>query len=206
MRKVIVAAMISLDGVVQAPGAPEEDTSGGFAHGGWEVPYASEGDEVMGGVFSRPFELLLGRRTYDIFAAYWPHVKDGGEYQGIADAFNATTKHVATHHAETLEWQNSRVLGPDIVAAVRELKQADGADLVTQGSSDLVHQLLAADVVDELRLLIYPVLLGRGKRLFDDSTQASAFRLQASNMSPTGVLVTHYIREGEVQTGSYGLA
>jgi dihydrofolate reductase len=206
MRKVIVAAMTSLDGVVQAPGAPDEDTSGGFAHGGWEVPYASEGDEVMGGVFSRPFELLLGRRTYDIFAAYWPHVKDGGEYQGIADAFNDTTKHVATHDAATLAWQNSRGLGPDIIAAVRELKRADGPDLVTQGSSELVHQLLAKDVVDELQLLVYPILLGRGKRLFDDTTQASAFRLEASRTSPTGVLVNRYIREGEVQTGSYGLA
>jgi dihydrofolate reductase len=198
--------MTSLDGVVQAPGAPDEDTSGGFAHGGWEVPYASEGDEVMGGVFSRPFELLLGRRTYDIFAAYWPHVKDGGEYQGIADAFNDTTKHVATHDAATLAWQNSRGLGPDIIAAVRELKRADGPDLVTQGSSELVHQLLAKDVVDELQLLVYPILLGRGKRLFDDTTQASAFRLEASRTSPTGVLVNRYIREGEVQTGSYGLA
>ena len=203
MRKLIVAAMISLDGVVQAPGAPEEDTSGGFAHGGWEVPYTREGDEVMGGVFSRPFELLLGRRTYDIFAAYWPHVTDGGEYQGIADLFNGAIKHVATHHPETLDWQNSRALGPDVAAAVRELKRGGGPDLVTQGSSDLVHQLLATDVVDELRLLVYPVLLGRGKRLFDDHTQASAFRLEESTTSSTGVLVTRYVREGEVRTGSY---
>jgi len=203
MRKLIVAAMISLDGVMQAPGGPEEDTSGGFAYGGWIVPYAEAGGEVMGGAFKRPFELVLGRRTYDIFAAYWPHVPKGARYQGIADLFNGAVKHVATHHPETLEWQNSRALGPDITAAVHELKRSDGPDLLTQGSSDLLHQLLATDLVDELRLLIYPVLLGHGKRLFDDRTQASAFRLEESKASSTGVLVTRYLREGEVRTGSF---
>ncbi|MFD0738483.1 dihydrofolate reductase family protein [Lysobacter koreensis] len=202
MSQLIIAAMISLDGVVQAPGGAEEDSSGGFAHGGWVVPYADE-TEVMGGVFTHPFELLLGRRTYDIFAAYWPHKTDGGEYQGIADLFNGATKHVATHHPDTLAWQNSRALGPDIAAAVRELKRGDGPDLVTQGSSELVRQLLATDLVDELRLLVYPVLLGRGKRLFDDHTQASGFRLETSNTSSKGVLVTRYIRDGEVRTGSF---
>lgn len=204
MRKLTVAAMISLDGVVQAPGGPEEDTSGGFAHGGWVWPYAAEGEEVMGGAFKRPFELVLGRRTYDIFAGYWPHVPKGAPHQDIADLFNAATKHVATHHPATLAWQNSRALGPDIAAAVREIKRGDGPDLLTQGSSDLVHQLLATDLVDELRLLVYPVLLGRGKRLFDDHTQASAFRLEESKTSSTGVLVTRYVRDGEVLTGSFG--
>ena len=203
MRKLTVAAMISLDGVMQAPGGPEEDTSGGFAYGGWVWPYADAGEEAMGGAFKHPFELLLGRRTYDIFAAYWPHVPEGAPYQDIADLFNGATKHVATHHPETLAWQNSRALGPDIAAAVRELKRADGPDLLTQGSSDLVHQLLATDLVDELRLLVYPVLLGRGKRLFDDHAQASAFRLDESKTSSTGVLITHYVREGEVRTGSF---
>jgi len=126
MRKLIVAAMISLDGVMQAPGGPEEDTSGGFAYGGWVVPYADGSGEAMGGVFKHPFELVLGRRTYDIFAAYWPHVPEGAPHQYIADLFNGATKHVATHHPETLEWQNSRALGPDIAAAVRELKRGDG--------------------------------------------------------------------------------
>jgi len=203
MRKLIVAVMISLDGVMQAPGGPEEDTSGGFAYGGWVWPYADDSVDVMGGAFKRPFELVLGRRTYDIFAGYWPHVPESAPYQHIADLFNGTTKHVATHHPETLEWQNSRALGPDIAAAVRELKRGDGSDLLTQGSSDLLHQLLATDLVDELRLLIYPVLLGRGKRLFDDQAQASAFRLEESKTSSTGVLVTHYVREGEVRTGSF---
>ena len=203
MRKLIVAAMISLDGVMQAPGGPEEDTSGGFAHGGWEWPYAEEGGEAMGGGLSRPFELVLGRRTYDIFAAYWPYVPEGAPHRGIADQFNGVAKHVATHHPETLEWQNSRAMGPDIATAVRELKRGDGPNLLTQGSSDLVHQLLATDLVDELRLLVPPILLGRGKRLFDDDTRASAFRLEASKTSSTGVLISRYVREGEVRTGSF---
>jgi dihydrofolate reductase len=203
MRKLTVAAMISLDGVIQAPGGPEEDTRDGFAYGGWAWPYADPGIEVMGGAFKRPFELLLGRRTYDIFAAYWPHVPEGAPHQHIADLFNGTTKHVATHHPETLAWQNSHALGADIAAAVRALKRGDGPDLITQGSSDLVHQLLATDLVDELRLLVYPVLLGRGKRLFDDRTQASAFRLEASQTASTGVLVTRYVRDGEVRTGTH---
>jgi len=204
MRKLTVAAMISLDGVMQAPGGPDEDISGGFAYGGWTWPYADAAQDVMGGALKQPFELLLGRRTYDIFAGYWPHVPQGAPHQFIADLFNGTTKHVATHHPETLAWQNSRALGPDIAAAVRELKRGDGSDLLTQGSTDLVHQLLATDLVDELRLLVYPILLGRGKRLFDDDTQASAFRLEESKTSSTGVLITRYVRDGEVRTGSFG--
>ena len=204
MRKLTVAVMISLDGVIQAPGGPDEDTSGGFKYGGWVAPYSHESDEVMGGVLNQPFELLLGRRTYDIFAGFWPHVKTGEPYQWIADAFNGTIKHVATHHAETLAWQNSRALGPDIAAAVRKLKNQDGPTLVTQGSSDLVRQLLATDLVDELMLVVYPILLGRGKRLFDDDTQASAFRLEASKTSPNGVQANRYLRDGEVRTGTVG--
>jgi len=204
MRKLIVAAMVSLDGVMQAPGGPEEDTSDDFAYGGWVWPYYDDGGEdAMGGAFKHPFELLLGRRTYDIFAAYWPHVPEGAPHQDIADRFNGTTKHVATHHPETLAWHNSRALGPDIAAAVRDLKRGDGPDLLTQGSSELAHQLLATDLVDELRLLVYPVLLGRGKRLFDDHAQASAFALKESKTSSTGVLITRYARDGEVRTGSF---
>ena len=203
MRKLIVAAFISLDGVTQAPGGPEEDTSGGFAYGGWVWPYYDKSGEAMDGVFKRPFELLLGRRTYDIFAAYWPHVAEDAPHRNIADLFNGTTKHVATHHPDMLAWQNSRDLWPDVVTAVRELKRSDGPDLVTQGSSELVHQLLSTDLVDELRLLVYPVLLGHGKRLFDDRAQAAAFRLEASKASSTGVLTNRYVREGEVRTGSF---
>lgn len=205
MRKLIVAAMISLDGVTQAPGGPEEDTSGGFAYGGWVWPYADAGEDAMGGAFKHPFELLLGRRTYDIFAAYWPHVPEGAPYQDIADLFNGATKHVATHHPETLAWQNSRALGPDIAAAVRELKRADGPDLLTQGSSDLVQQLLAADLVDELRVLVFPVVLGRGKRLFGEDAAPAGLMLRKSVTSPSGVVIANYERAGEVRTGSFAL-
>ena len=203
MRKLTVAAMTSLDGVMQAPGGPDEDRSDGFAHGGWVWPYDDDSVDVMGGALQQPFDLVLGRRTYDIFASYWPLVPEGAPHRGIADLFNGATKHVATHHPESLAWQNSHALGADIIATVRELKRGDGPDLLTQGSTEVVHQLLATDLVDELRLLIYPVLLGRGKRLFDDHAQAAAFRLAESQTSSTGVLVTRYVRDGEVRTGSF---
>jgi len=205
MRKLIVAAMISLDGVIQAPGGPDEDRSDGFPFGGWVVPYAGGDEGVMDGVFDRQFELVLGRRTYDIFAGYWPHVPEDSPAQAIARPFNAAAKHVATHRADTLDWNNSHALGNDVVAALRKLKQQDGPDLVTQGSSALVKQLLASDVVDELSLLVYPVLLGRGKRLFDDAGQPSAFRLDHSRTTREGVLVSRYLRAGPVQTGTFDL-
>jgi dihydrofolate reductase len=202
MGKLIVAIMASLDGVIQAPGGADEDRSDGFAHGGWVWPYEGA-DEAMDGLFSKPFALVLGRRTYDIFAGYWPQVPSDAAHGGIADAFNAAIKHVATHHPESLDWHNSHTLGQDVVASLRALKRGDGPDLVTQGSSALLHQLLATDVVDELRLLVYPVVLGRGKRLFDESTQASAFRLEASRTTPSGVLVSRYTRDGAVRTGTF---
>ena len=203
MRKLIVPAFISIDGVIQAPGGPEEDTSGGFAYGGWIWPYADGSGEVMGGVFSNPFELLLGRRTWDIFAAYWPRVPEGAPHRGIAEMFNGTIKHVATHRPDTLDWRHSHALGPDIVAAVHRLKRDDGPDLVTQGSSELVRQLLATELVDELRLLVHPILLGQGKRLFDGHVQAAAFRLETSKATSSGVLVNRYVRVGAVRTGSF---
>ena len=202
MRKLIVAAMISLDGVMQAPGGADEDRSNGFAHGGWVWPYATDSEDEMGGVFRRPYELVLGRRTYDIFAAYWPQVPSDAPHGRIADGFNGSLKHVATHRPDTLAWRNSRSLGADIATALRELKCSEGPDLVSQGSSELVHQLLATDLVDELRLLVYPVLLGHGKRLFDARARPAAFRLQESTTSPTGVLVTRYVRDGELEGAS----
>ena len=203
MRKLIVAAMTSLDGVIQAPGAPDEDRSDGFPFGGWVVPYAGGDDGVMDGLFDRPFELVLGRRTYDIFAGYWPQVASDAPHGAIADAFNAATKHVATHRPDTLAWAHSHALDGDVVDALRALKRTDGPDLVIQGSSVLLHQLLARDVVDELRLLVYPIVLGRGKRLFDDDAQAAAFRLAGTRATPTGVIVSRYEREGDVRTGSF---
>ncbi|MFJ4456041.1 dihydrofolate reductase family protein [Pseudomonas sp. NPDC089392] len=204
MRKLIVAAFISLDGVMQAPGGPQEDTSGGFTYGGWIVPYAEEVfGQAMQALFSQPFELLLGRRTYDIFAGYWPKIKDSSEDFSIANLFNSVPKHVATHTPATLDWHNSHALGADVAAAVRTLKQQAGASLLTQGSAELVQQLLAADLVDELQLLIHPLLLGPGKRLFGNDAAAAAFTLQHSQVSPKGVVITRYVRAGQVQTGSF---
>ncbi|NIE77256.1 dihydrofolate reductase family protein [Pantoea sp. Tr-811] len=206
MRKLIVAAFTSLDGVMQAPGGPQEDTSGGFTFGGWMVPYAEEVfGQAMQALFSQPFELLLGRRTYDIFAGYWPRVKDDTEEFSIANLFNSVPKHVATHHPASLGWRNSHGLGADVVAAVRALKQQQGADLLTQGSANLVQQLLAAGLVDELQLLMNPVLLGRGKRLFADDAAPGAFTLQHSQVTPKGVIIARFVRTGDVQTGSFDL-
>jgi dihydrofolate reductase len=201
MRKLIVAEHISLDGIIQSPGGPEEDPSGGFSLGGWIVPYADEATgQAVQDLFAQPFELLLGRRTYDIWAAYWPRVRAG---HAIADLFNSVPKHVVTHRPDTLDWQYSHALEDDLVDAIRALKHQDGVNLLTWGSGDMVRQLLAAGLVDELRLLFYPVVLGRGKRLFDDDAQVSAFTLAHSTSTPGGVLITRYVRSGEVRTGAF---
>jgi len=204
MRKLIVAEHISLDGVVQGPGAPDEDPGGGFRLGGWTVPYDDQtiGREVQE-LFSHPFELLLGRRTYDLWAAYWPTVPADSPASGIADLFNSVPKHVATHRADTLDWRNSRALEGELAGAVRELARRAGPDLMTWGSADMVRQLLAAGLVDELRLIVYPIVLGRGKRLFGDDAQPSAFTLAHSITTPGGVLVTRYERGGDVRTGTF---
>jgi dihydrofolate reductase len=204
MRKLIVAEHLSLDGVIQSPGGPEEDPSGDFRLGGWTVPYVDEavGRELQD-LFSQPFELLLGRRTYEIWAAYWPHVPVDSGGRAIADLFNSVPKHVATHQADTLDWQNSQALEGDLAGAIRALKQQDGANLLTWGSGDMVRQLLAAGLVDEFRLIIYPVVLGRGKRLFADNAQPSAFTLAHSTSTTSGVLLTRYERSGEVRTGTF---
>jgi dihydrofolate reductase len=204
MRKLIVAEHISLDSIIQAPGGPQEDPSGNFRLGGWIVPYADEAiGQALQDLFSQPFELLLGRRTYDIWAAYWPHVRADSASHAIADLFNSVPKHVATHRSDTLDWQNSHALEGDLADAIRALKHQDGANLLTWGSGDMVHQLLAAGLVDELRLLIYPVVLGSGKRLFSDDSQVSAFTLAHSTSTPGGVLITRYVRSGEVRTGTF---
>jgi dihydrofolate reductase len=201
MRKLIVAEQISLDGVIQSPGAPAEDPSGNFRLGGWVVPYADEATgQYVQDLLSQPFELLLGRRTYDIWAAHWPHVPAG---HAIADVFNSVPKHVATHRSDTLDWQNSHALGSDLAGAIRVLKQQGGANLLTWGSADMVRQLLAAGLVDELQLMVCPIVLGRGKRLFGDDAQPSAFTVAHSTSTPGGVLLTRYARSGEVRTGTF---
>ncbi|SPB15576.1 hypothetical protein NOV72_02796 [Caballeronia novacaledonica] len=204
MRKLIVSAFISLDGVIQAPGGPTEDTSGDFRLGGWIVPYADEaiGQHVQS-LLAQPFDLLLGRCTYDIFASYWPRVPPDSPSRAIADVFDGVAKHVATHRPDDLDWQNSHALQGDLADAVRALKHDDGADLLTFGSGDMVRQLLAAGLIDELCLLIYPVMLGRGKRMLSDDASVSAFTLAHSTPTPAGVLITRYIRDGDVRTGTF---
>jgi dihydrofolate reductase len=204
MRKLIVSAFISLDGVIQSPGGPGEDPSGEFRLGGWIVPYADEAiGQNLQDLLSRPFELLLGRCTYDIFAAYWPRVPADSGSRAIADLFNSVPKHVVTHRSTTLDWQNSHALVGDLADAIRALKRRDGDNLLTFGSSDMVRQLLVAGLVDELWLLIYPVMLGHGKRLFGDNALASAFTLTYSASTPGGVLIARYTRNGEVRTGTF---
>ena len=199
MRKITAATFVSLDGVMQAPGGPEEDPVGGFEYGGWTFHYW---DDVMGAAmgetFSKPFALLLGRRTYDIFAAHWPYQNDP-----IADSFNAVPKYVATHRPETLSWQNSQSLGSDVVATLRQIKQEDGPDLLIQGSSELIQTLLANDLIDEISLLIFPLVLGNGKRLFGNGTLPAAFKLTRSQASTTGVIMATYERGGEIKVGSF---
>lgn len=207
MRKLIVAEFISLDGVIQSPGGPDEDTSGEFRLGGWVWPYADAATgQALQDLLSQPFELLLGRHTYDIWAAYWPLVPADSGNHAIADLFNSVPKHVATHRPDTLDWQNSHALEGDLADAVRALKYQDGPNLLTYGSGDMVRQLLAAGLVDELRLQYYPIVLGRGKRLFGDDAEVSAFTLAHSISSPGGVLITRYVRSGEVRTGADRLA
>lgn len=199
MRRITAATFVSLDGVMQAPGGPEEDPVDGFTLGGWTFNYW---DDLMGGAmaetFGKPFALLLGRKTYDIFAAHWPYQDDP-----VGEAFNAATKYVATHRPESLTWQNTRSLGPDIVATLGKLKQEGGPDLLVQGSSNLIQTLLANDLIDEIRLLIFPLVLGKGKRLFGDGAMPAAFRLAGSQASTTGVIMATYERAGEIRVGSF---
>jgi dihydrofolate reductase len=204
MRKVIVGAMVSIDGVMQAPGGPEEDPSGGFKYGGWVAPLGDDPvfDEALGKLFGEPFDLLLGRRTYEIFAAYWPYA-EGGPSDDIAKTFNRITKYVATRKGVDLTWKGSIVLR-DAAKDVAKLKQEDGPVLLTQGSTELVHALLAAGLVDEIRTFTFPLLLGKGKGLFSGDGQPRAFKLTHSAVSPNGLIAATYVRDGEVKTATVG--
>lgn len=204
MRKVIVGAFVSLDGVMQAPGGPQEDPTGGFSHGGWVAPLADEvfGEEINK-MFSQSFDLLLGRKTYEIFAAHWPYAEDGPD-DFIARTFNSITKYVATRKGLDLTWKGSVALR-DAAADVARLKQEDGPALITQGSTDLIRTLLASDLVDEINLFTFPVVLGGGKKLFDDGAKAAAFKLTANRVSPNGIVIAQYARDGSVRTGDYAM-
>jgi dihydrofolate reductase len=192
MRKLIVTALLSIDGVIQSPGHPDQDPEGDFRLGGWMGPYI---DEAFGQAFldtlPQPFELLLGRRTYDILTAHWQSEPPDSDSRPIADLLDSVPKHVVTHRSDGLRWQNSHRLEGNFIEAVRGLKRQGGANLLTQGSGDIVHQLFEANLVDELRLLIYPLVLGQGKRLFGQS-KMSGFTLTHSASTPSGLLIAHY--------------
>lgn len=198
MRKIVVLEFISLDGVMQAPGGPEEDTSGGFQFGGWTVPYSDESSgKIMEGQMAGPFDLLLGRKTYDIFAGYWPHHLD--QWPSLKDA----TKYVVSNSEVNMSWEKSIQIKGDVVAELKKLKQADGPMFQVYGSSVLCQTLLANDLVDELWLKIYPVTLGKGKKLFGEGTIPAAFKLIESKNTPSGVIFANYKRDGSVKTGSF---
>jgi dihydrofolate reductase len=201
-RELIVAAFLSVDGIMQAPGGPEEDTDGGFTLGGWTFPHwdAMMG-EVMDKQIAEPFDLLLGRRTYDIFAAHWPRAGD----DPIAVKFNGVIKYVATSRPDTLKWVNSQALKGAPQDAVAKLKDGDGPPLLTQGSAQLLQALIAADLVDEFRLWVFPVALGRGKRLFGGGAIPMGLAHADSKTSSTGVVMTTYRRAGDVTVGSFAL-
>ena len=201
MRKVIVGAMVSLDGVMQAPGAPKEDPTKGFKFGGWVMPYFDdEFGEELNRLFSEKFDLLLGRKTYEIFAAYWPYYDENAPDGGIAKLFNKITKYAVSRSNEVdTSWQGSVLLRD--IAGVKRLKQEDGPNLVTQGSTELVHALLANDLVDAMSIFTVPVILGGGKKLFADGSAPHSFKLTSSRVSSSGILIGHYEREGEIRIG-----
>ncbi len=200
MRRITGAAFVSLDGVIQAPGGPTEDPTGGFHQGGWVFGIGDDViDPVLGALFEPPYALLLGRRTYDIFAAYWPFVE--GEMAGMGEALTAADKHVVTQGDQPLDWANSYRL--DGIAAVEALKKSTGPDLLIQGSSTLYPPLLAAGLIDELVLMTYPVILGVGKRLFGEGTSPAALRLTDQQVGAKGVIVTRWSPAGRIPTANH---
>ena len=204
MRKIIVGAQVSMDGVMQSPGGPWEDRTGGFQFGGWAMPYF---DEVGGDEIDRVLEkcdLLLGRKTYEIFAAYWPYYDETASYGGIATLFNDINKYVVSRSGDLdTSWRRSVLLRD--IADVKRLREEDGPNLVTQGSTELVHALLANDLVDAISIFTIPVILGGGKKLFADGSVPHNYKLTRSRVSETGLMVGHYERDGDVRIGDTAL-
>lgn len=199
MRRILGAAFSTLDGVIQGPGGPQEDTTGGFRFSGWLPPVGDDAiNAKIGELFGRPFDLLLGRRTYEIFASYWPYAPD--EMAEIRDPFNACTKYVLTHRDGPLAWENSQRVD---IEALRKVKEGDGPDLVIQGSSTLYPQLLDAGLIDELTLMMSPVVLGQGKRLFGDGTPPRTLKMTSHNVSDAGTIIATYQPAGQVEIGTY---
>ena len=204
MRKLIVLSFIALDNVMQAPGGPEEDPTGGFKHEGWVAGYSDEFLlNVMIKQTSKPFDLLLGRKTYEIFAAYWPYVN--ADQDPFAAKLNNAKKYVASKTLTKLDWNNSELINGDVPEGIKRIKEQDGPEIQVHGSSNLVQTLLKHDLVDELWLKIFPVTLGTGKRLFAEGTIPAGFKLLESGISPSGVIIANYERSGEVKMGSFGL-
>ena len=200
MRKIKIIEHISLDGVIQAPGGPDED--GDYPHGGWAAPYDdNDGGEAILAAHGEGFDLLLGRRTYDIWAAFWPKVTN----DRMADSLNAATKYIATHRPESLDWGPSQDLGLDIVAGVRRIQAQDGPDLIVWGSSTLTSMLLEHGFADEVLLLVYPILLGKGKRFFLDGTPPCELALVGTKAAPSGIVISTYKPVGPLRTGSFAV-
>jgi len=202
MRELIVSTFLTLDGVMQAPGGPEEDGSGGFAYGGWSVHYWDEQmRQVMTEAMSAPFDLVLGRRTYEIFAAYWPHAPEEAGSKPLNDA----TKYVVSRSRPTLEWEKSVLIEGDAADGIAELKKGEGPELQVLGSGNLIQTLMRRNLADQYRLWVFPLVIGSGKRLFSDGTIPSALKLLDSKVSTTGVVIGTYEPAGEIVTGSFAL-
>jgi dihydrofolate reductase len=202
MRPLVVNTFVTLDGVMQAPGGPEEDPTGDFTHGGWSAGYWDEAMGArMGDLMGAPFDLLLGRKTYEIFAAHWPHVPD----EPGAEQLNSVRKYVASRTLDKVEWNNSTLLEGDVADAVAKIKQEEGPEIQVHGSSDLIQTLLEHDAIDEFRLMIFPVILGTGKRIFGDGAAPTGLELADSAMSSTGVVMATYKRAGDIRYGSFAL-
>jgi dihydrofolate reductase len=198
MRKIIVLSFMSLDGVIQAPGGSEEDTSGGFKYGGWVFPYFDESaGKIMAEQMSKNSDLLLGRKTYEIFASYWPEHED--QWPGV----NQVTKYVASNTLKQARWNNSVLLKGNVEDQIRKIKQLDGPDIQVHGSANFIQTLLKNDLVDEFWLKLFPLTLGKGKRLFENGSIPARFRLIESDVTPAGVIVASYARNGEVKTGTF---
>jgi dihydrofolate reductase len=199
MRKLVTSTFVTLDGIMQAPGGPEEDVTGGFKWGGWSVNYWDDVvAQAMDEMFARRPELLLGRKTYEIFAAYWPHADEPG-----ADDLNNARKYVVSRTLDRVDWNNSILIKGDVVREITGLKELDGPELQVPGSSNLIQTLLKHNLIDEMHLLIYPVAIGAGKRLFGEGTNPSGFKLVDSKISSTGVIIATYEQSGELKTGSF---
>lgn len=201
MRRLVASAFVSLDGVMQAPGGPEEDPTGGFAYGGWMFSYGDEGMDISASGFDgKDRDIVLGRKTYEIFEAYWPYQPADNP---IAQTLNAAKKYVASRTLKTLQWKNSVLLGEDIVREIAALKAQPGRDLQIIGSSNLIQSLQAASLIDEYNVWTFPLILGRGKRLFEATAKPSALRLVNTQTSATGVVMSTYVPAGNIQPGSF---